>query len=80
VTVNCAPAVLPRQVAQLIMGGKAVPARPLTTAASQLTFDFMPALATGSYLARLQVDGVMSPVLVDWTATPPTFLGPMVRV
>jgi len=72
--------VLPNQSVQLIMGGTAVPAHPLTTTASQLSFDFTPALATGSYLARLQVDGVMSPVLVDWTASPPTFLGPMVNV
>jgi hypothetical protein len=81
VTLNCAPAVLPNQSVQLIMGGTAVPpAQPLTTTASQLSFDFTPALATGSYLARLQVDGIMSPVLVDWTASPPTFLGPMVNV
>ncbi len=80
VTLHCAPAVLPSQAVQLIMGGTAVPAQPFTAAASQLSFDFTPALATGSYLARLQVDGVMSPVLVDWTVTPPTFMGPMVKV
>jgi hypothetical protein len=80
VTINCAPSVLPNQPAQLIMGGTAVPAQPFTSAASQLNFQFTPALATGSYLARLQVDGIMSPVAVDWNVTPPTFTGPMVKV
>jgi Pvc16 N-terminal domain len=80
VTINCAPSVLPNQAAQLIMGGTAVPALSFTSAASQLSFQFTPALATGSYLARLQVDGVMSPVTVDWNASPPTFTGPMVKV
>ena len=80
VTIHCAPSVLPNQTAQLIMGGTAVSAQPFANAASQLSFQFAPALATGAYLARLQVDGVMSPVEVNWTATPPTFTGPMVTV
>ena len=80
VTLNCNPHVLPNQIVQLIMGANAVPMQPLTAATAQLSFQFTPALATGPYLARLQVDGVVSPVAVNWTATPPTFTGPMVAV
>jgi Pvc16 N-terminal domain len=80
VTLDCAPSVLPNQTVQLIMGGTAVPAQPIPSTASQLSFQFTPPLAAGNYLARLQVDGVMSPVAVNWTAQPPSFTGPMVTV
>jgi hypothetical protein len=80
VTLHCNPQVLPKQIVQLIMGATAVPAQPFTTATAQLSFQFKPVLAKGPYLARLQVDGVVSPVAVNWTATPPTFTGPMVTV
>jgi Pvc16 N-terminal domain len=80
VTLNCNPQARPNQSVQLIMGASAVPAQPFTVAAATLTFLFTPALAKGAYLARLQVDGVVSPVAVNWTVTPPTFTGPMVTV
>ena len=80
VSLTCNPQILPSQSAQLIMGATAVPAQPFTTATASPTFLFTPALAKGSYLARLQVDGIVSPVAVNWSATPPTFTGPMVTV
>jgi hypothetical protein len=80
VTLNCNPQALANQSVQLIMGATAVPAQPFTGASATLTFLFTPALATGAYLARLQVDGVVSPVAVNWSATPPTFTGPMITV
>lgn len=79
VTLTCNPQVLPNQSVSLIMGSVAVPAQPITTTTASLAFQFTPALASGSYLARLQVDGILSPVAVS-TATPPTFTGPMVTV
>jgi hypothetical protein len=80
VTLNCNPQARPNQSVQLIMGATAVPAQPFTGASATLTFLFTPALAKGAYLARLQVDGVVSPVAVNWSVTPPTFTGPMVTV
>ena len=62
------------------MGATAVAAQPFTAATATLAFLFTPALAKGAYLARLQIDGVVSPVAVNWSATPPTFTGPMVTV
>ncbi len=80
VTLSCNPQVLPNQSVSLIMGANAVPAQPFTAATATLSFQFTPALAKGPYLARLQVDGVVSPVAVNWSVTPPTFIGPMVTV
>lgn len=54
-------------------------ATPGQTLAASLTFPFPSSLPTGaSYLARLIVDGVSSPVTVNWSAHPPAFTGPMV--
>jgi hypothetical protein len=80
VTLTANPQVLPNQVVQLILGGTAVPAQAFTSATTGLSFQFTPALGSGSYLARLEVDGVMSPIAVNWTATPPSFSGPMISV
>jgi hypothetical protein len=80
VSLNCNPQIRPNQSAQLILGATSVPAQPITSATANPQFLFTPALATGSYLARLQVDGVISPVAVNWSATPPTFTGPMVNI
>jgi len=55
------------------------PALPFGTAAGTLTFQF-PTLPPGPYLARLQVDGVFSPVTVQWTPAPPVFQGPVLNV
>lgn len=80
VSLTCNPQALPNQSVALIMGATSIPAEPFTTATATLGFQFVPALAAGSYLARLQVDGVVSSVAVNWSASPPTFTGPMVTV
>ncbi len=80
VTLGCNPQTLPNQSVQLIMGATAVPAQPFTSPTATLAFQFTPALAKGAYLARLQVDGVLSSVAVNWSVTPPAFTGPMVTV
>jgi hypothetical protein len=82
VTLRCNPLVQPTQSVSLALGSSAVPAQPFTVAANPLSFQF-PALSPGPYLARLQVDGVDSPVSMGWTATPPKlpiFTGPFVGV
>lgn len=80
VALSCNPPALPSQSVSLIMGASAVPALAFPAATATLTFQFTPALNKGTYLARLQVDGVVSPVAVNWSAMPPTFTGPMVNV
>ena len=83
VTLTCDPQVLPQQKAALSLigagspSGNSVPG--ILNPTLTLTFQF-PLLPTGSYLARLEVDGVVSPIDVDWTAHPPKFTGPMVMV
>jgi hypothetical protein len=79
VTVACSPDVLPNQSALLALGANAVPAEPFSAPAASLSFQF-PTLSPGSYLARLRVDGVDSPVTIDWTAQPPKFTGPFITV
>jgi hypothetical protein len=79
VTVNCDPEVLPNQSVSLALGGTAVPAVVFDVLTPVLSFQFPP-LAAGPYLARLRVDGVESPVTVDWAAIPPAFTGPWVTV
>lgn len=79
VTVNCRPNVLPNQTVSLALGGIAEPAVQFEDPTGSPTFQF-PALAAGSYIARLQVDGVSSPITVDWNANPPAFLNPKLTI
>jgi hypothetical protein len=79
VTINCDPEVLPNQSVSLALGGTMVPVRTLATPTAILSFQF-PTLASGTYIARLRVDGVESPVTVNWLVQPPVFTGPMVTV
>lgn len=79
VTVSCNPQVLPNQSVSLALGATVVPAQTYHASTAALSFQF-PALSPGSYLARLRVDGVDSPVAVNWSATPPSFAGPFVNV
>ena len=83
VTLTCDPQVLPNQSVSLSlagsMAGMAVPAQPFTVQTATLTFQF-PALAAGSYVAQLRVDGVDSPIGVQWSPLPPTFSGPVFTV
>jgi hypothetical protein len=79
VTIACDPQALPNQSVSLALGATAVPAQTFDTPTATLSFQF-PALSPGSYLARLRLDGVESPIAVDWTATPPALSGPFVTL
>jgi hypothetical protein len=86
VTLDCNPQVVPGQTVSLALGGIAAPAQTFAAPTSTLSFQF-PALSAGSYLARLRVDGVESPVDVNWPPpappappAPPTFAGPFITV
>ncbi len=80
VTVNCNPDVLPNQSVSLALGATIVPAQIFDALTAVLSFQFPPTLTSGPYLARLRVDGVESPVSVNWLAVPPVFTGPWVTV
>ncbi len=80
VTLSCDPDIQVSQSVSLIFGGSTTPAQPLTAPSSSLTFQFTPALAPGSYVARLQVDGVVGPVTLSVPPAPPAIIGPMVTV
>jgi uncharacterized protein DUF4255 len=79
VTLTANPQVVMGQTVSLAMGGTTAPAQPFTAPTATLSFQF-PALAHGSYLARLRVDGVDSPVAVNWSVTPPSFTAPFINV
>ncbi len=79
VTLTANPQVVTGQTVSLAMGGTTAPAQTFTAPTATLSFQF-PALAHGSYLARLRVDGVDSPVTVNWAATPPSFTAPFINV
>jgi len=73
------PDVRPSQVISFAMGETAVNPQPFTANTGTLQFVFPPpGLPQGSYLARLQVDGVDSPVTVS--GQPPAFTAPKVQV
>lgn len=81
VTLHCDPEIQVSQTVSLIMGGSSAPLQPITAATAVLTFQFTPALAAGSYIARLQVDGVSGPVsYTNALPAPPAFTGPTVVV
>jgi hypothetical protein len=86
VTLSSTPQALPNQSVSLALSGTSpglaatsVPAQTFDAPTATLSFQF-PTLPHGSYLAQLQVDGVSSPVGVNWSATPPTFSGPFITV
>jgi len=80
ITVNSAPEVLPNQSASLALGAMAVPAQIFDVKTAVLSFQFPSTLTSGQHLARLRIDGVESPVSVNWAAVPPAFTGPWVTV
>jgi hypothetical protein len=80
VTLECDPDIQPSQSVSLLLGGSSTPAESFTAATSSLTFVFKPGLATGSYVARLQVDGVVGPVTLSVPPAPPAITGPSVNV
>lgn len=79
VTITCSPQVVAGQTVYLALGGASQPAQTFAAPTATLSFQF-PTLTAGSYLARLRVDDVESPVAVNWTATPPSFTGPFITV
>lgn len=79
VTVTSSPQVVPGQSVSLALGGTSAPAQTFTAATTTLSFQF-PTLASGSYLARLSVDDVVSPVAVNSSTAPPTFTGPFIKI
>lgn len=80
VTLNCAPDVRPNQTVSLSLGGISAPAQIFDAQTNSLSFQF-PTLPAGKYLIRLRVDGVDSPIQVDWTAKPqPKFLNPFLTI
>jgi hypothetical protein len=70
-TATVRPAVLPRQAASLLLGGREVRAQPHAAPTGTLTFVVRLA-PPGSHWLRLRVDGVDSP-LVDRGVDPPVF-------
>lgn len=78
VTLNTDPQVKTTQTVALLLGSNSAPAQPFTTAGGPITFQFSPALAAGSYIALLQVDGVIGPV--TFTTSPPAITGPTLAV
>ena len=79
VTLHCDPQALPNQNVYLALGATSVPAQTFDLPAPVLSFQF-PKLTPGSYLARLRVDGVDSPVAVNFAVNPPVFTGPFITV
>jgi hypothetical protein len=79
VTLSCDPLVRPNQSVSLALAGSSAQAQAFTAPTSALSFQF-PVLAPGSYLARLRVDGVDSPVSVDFSVNPPVFTAPFINV
>jgi hypothetical protein len=80
VTLSFNPQARTNQTVTLLLGSNATPAQPFTAASASLSFQFIPALPAGAYIARLQVDEMVSPVAVNWNPPTPTFSGPLVTV
>jgi hypothetical protein len=93
VTVSFTPSVWEGQNVSLTLSSLTPPAPPnpiytVTAPATSFTgntntslsFVFPAGLASSQYLGRLQVDGVTSPVAVNWGVHPPVFTGPMVTI
>lgn len=85
VSLTCVPDVVPSQSVSLSLGSQTggasltVPAQTFDTQTNSLSFQF-PTLAAGTYLVVLSVDGVNSPVQVNFALTPPTFTGPFLTI
>lgn len=74
ITLSCDPQMRPGQTVYLVVGSNAVQAEPFTTATASLSFQLSTALAAGTYAARLQVDGVVTPGTANWSFSPPSTL------
>jgi hypothetical protein len=80
VTITFTPNAMASQSVSLTLNGQSASAGPIDANTGSLQFEFTPALATGSYLLRLTVDGAPSVVNVNWHVHPPVFVGPMVTI
>jgi hypothetical protein len=80
VTITFTPDAVASQSVSLTLGGQTASAGPIDASTGTLQFEFTPALALGSYLTRITVDGAPSVVNVNWHAHPPVFVGPMVAI
>jgi hypothetical protein len=78
VSLTCAPDVRPGQTVTLALGSNSAPAKTFDTQMNSPSFQF-PTLS-GKFLIRLRVDGVDSPVGVNFSANPPVFTGPFVTI
>jgi hypothetical protein len=78
VSIKCAPDVRPSQTVTLALGPNSAPAKTFDTQTNALNFQY-PTLS-GKFLVRLRVDGVNSPVDVDFNAKPPVFKNPFVTI
>lgn len=79
-TVPCTPFLQPGQEVFLIIGDQQTAADSFTTATNSPSFTYPALQPTGGLVpARMRVDGVDSPI-INMTATPPVFSGPMVQV
>ena len=58
---TCSPVLLPRQRVSLVLGSQEILAVPFQTTTNTPTFNFAN-VAPGTYLVRLRVDGIDSPV------------------
>jgi hypothetical protein len=81
VTVPCTPFLRPGQEVFLIIGDQQAVANPFTTPINSPSFTYPALQPTGGLFVpvRMRVDGVDSPI-INMTATPPVFPGPLVRV
>lgn len=61
-TPTCSPPVLARQQVSLVLGGQAFPANSFTTASTTSPVFACSNVAAGTYLVRLRVDGIDSPI------------------
>ena len=72
ITLDCSPEMRPGQRVSLLLGDQEVMAEPLSAASRTLSF-VVTAAPVGTYLVRLRVDGLDSPI-IDAAASPPAFL------
>ena len=80
VSIVFSPYAMASQTVSLTLGSSSATAGPIDALTNSAILEFSPALSSGSYLARLSVDGAPSLIEVNWLAAPPVFVGPMVTV
>jgi hypothetical protein len=68
---TCSPGLLPRQHVSLIVGSQEIAAAPFQSATNTPTFNFAN-VAPGTYLIRLRVDGIDSPIIYTPAPGSPT--------